>query len=319
MSSKININQFGLVCTVAIFQIFLLCCSEVSTRDNLVERQDKTGHWVAKIVGEIKSPEITESSGLANSPCQPEVLWTHNDSGGGPFIFAVNKKGEHLATLHILNAQNRDWEDLAIREEAPGECYMYIADIGNNQKTNQIFTIYKVKEPKISKPIVTKNKSNISATVAQSIRFKYPYSSKDAEALIVHPQSGDLYVLTKNLAEFSEIYKLRAQDIKKDAVNTLQLIGRIELPSIPGGLITGASVSFDGKKVVMCDYLGIYEIKLPETSDYFDDIWLQKPQSVDSLPRAQGEAVAYSADGNSIFATSEQRNSPLIMITRTEK
>jgi hypothetical protein len=318
MSLKISITQFASVCIV-IFQIFLLGCSEVSTRHDSVERQDKAGNWVAKIVGEIKSPKITESSGLANSPCQPEVLWTHNDSGGGPFIFAINKKGEHLATLHVLKAQNRDWEDLAIREEAPGECYIYVGDIGNNRKTNQIFTIYKIKEPKISEIAVSNNKSNVSATVVQSIRFKYPYSSKDAEALIVHPQSGDLYLLTKNLAEFSEIYKLRAQDIKKDAINTLQLIGRIELPSIPGGLITGASVSLDGRKVVMCDYLGIYEIKLPEASDYFDDIWLQKPQSVDSLPRAQGEAVAYSVDGNSIFATSEQRNSPLIMITRTEK
>jgi hypothetical protein len=318
MSLKINITQFASVCIV-IFQIFLLGCFEVSTRHDSVERQDKAGNWVAKIVGEIKSPKITESSGLANSPCQPEILWTHNDSGGGPFIFAINKKGEHLATLHVLKAQNRDWEDLAIREEAPGECYIYVGDIGNNRKTNQIFTIYKIKEPKISEIAVSNNKSNVSATVVQSIRFKYPYSSKDAEALIVHPQSGDLYLLTKNLAEFSEIYKLRARDIKKDAINTLQLIGRIELPSIPGGLITGASVSLDGRKVVMCDYLGIYEIKLPEASDYFDDIWLQKPQSVDSLPRAQGEAVAYSVDGNSIFATSEQRNSTLIMITRTEK
>ncbi len=318
MSLKINITQFASVCIV-IFQISLLCCSEVSTRHKLVQGQDKTDHWTAKIVGEIKSQEITESSGLANSPCQPEILWTHNDSGGGPFIFAVNKKGEHLATLHVLNAENRDWEDLAIREEAPGECYIYIGDIGNNQKTNQIFTIYKVKEPRVSETIMSKSRRRVSTNAVQSIKFKYPNSSKDAEALVVHPQSGDLYVLTKNLAEFSEIYKLRAQDIKKDAINTLQLIGRIELPSIPGGLITGASVSFDGRKVVMCDYLGIYEIKLPEISDHFDDIWLQKPQNVDSLPRAQGEAVAYSVDGNSIFATSEQKHSPLIMITRTEK
>jgi hypothetical protein len=32
--------------------------------------------------------------------------------------------------------------------------------------------------------------------------------------------------------------------------------------------------------------------------------------------REQGEAVSYSADGNSIFATSEKKNSPIIEVKR---
>src|SRR5688500_10478306 len=48
------------------------------------------------IAGKIESGEITESSGLTASMCQPDVLWTHNDSGGGAFIFAINSKGKRL-------------------------------------------------------------------------------------------------------------------------------------------------------------------------------------------------------------------------------
>src|SRR6476619_5675818 len=51
-----------------------------------------------KTTGRIKSDDIDESSGITASKCQPDVYWTHNDSGSGPFIFAINLAGDNLGT-----------------------------------------------------------------------------------------------------------------------------------------------------------------------------------------------------------------------------
>jgi len=55
---------------------------------------------------------------------------------------------------------------------------------------------------------------------------------------------------------------------------------------------------------------------LPKNAKSFDEIWTEKLLIVELGERNQGEAVAYSADGKSIFATSEKKNSPIIQVKR---
>src|SRR5687767_4675893 len=64
-------------------------------------------------MGRIESGEIKESSGIAASRCQQNVLWTHNDSGDDAFIFAIDQTGKDLGTWKVENAKNLDWEDIA--------------------------------------------------------------------------------------------------------------------------------------------------------------------------------------------------------------
>ena len=56
---------------------------------------------------------LRESSGLAVSRRQPGVLWSHNDSGDGPNLYAIDLSGRLLATIPVANAAARDWEDIA--------------------------------------------------------------------------------------------------------------------------------------------------------------------------------------------------------------
>ena len=58
-------------------------------------------------------PELRESSGLAVSRMQPGVLWSHNDSGDAPTLYAIDVKGHLLATVAVANVVARDWEDIA--------------------------------------------------------------------------------------------------------------------------------------------------------------------------------------------------------------
>ncbi len=269
-----------------------------------------------KIVGKITSDEITESSGIVASGCSENVFWTHNDSGGGTFLFAINGKGEKLGTWKVSGAQNKDWEDIAAFKDKNGECFLYVGDIGNNERRKSEFTIYRLKEPTVSSADKSSSKKNPQTTEAvQAIKFDYPDSAHDAEILLVHPQTGDIYVLSKSLSQSSAVYKLAANyDLKK--TNTLKKITDFSVPAVPDGFLTGGDISSDGKRVIISDYFNGYEIALPTDAKNFDEIWTQKPIVVDLGAREQGEAVCYSADGNSIFATSEKKNSPLIEVER---
>ena len=77
------------------------------------------------------------------------------------------------------------------------------------------------------------------------------------------------------------------------------------MPSIFGGVITGGSVSPDGRRVALCDYFQGYELVLPAASKNFNDIWKQKMTGFDLGKRKQGESIAYRLDGKALLATSE--------------
>lgn len=312
----------SVICFSAICAIFSACLSISSnnskSNDNTAaaNRQQSPDYDNPKVVGTIDSAEISESSGLVNSPCQSQILWTHNDSGDNAFIFALDKTGKKLATFKIEGAKNIDWEDLAIRKEpATGECFLYIGEIGNNARSRSEFTVYKVKEPAVTGATDSSKKNPLSTEAAEAIKFEYPDFRHDAETLLVHPSTGDIYVLSKRMSGASAVYKLKAGfDLSK--TNTLEKITDFTVPAVPNGLLTGGSISPDGKRVVICDYFAAYEIVLPKSAKNFDEIWKQKPQKIELGQREQGEAIAYAADGKAIYATSEERDSPLIEVRR---
>lgn len=317
-----NIHKFfAFVIFSAIFIIFSGCGAVSSNNapsgENVSNEaaQNSADYRAPKIVGTIRSDEIRESSGLVNSPCQPDVLWTHNDSGDKAFLYALDKTGKKLGTFKVADAENKDWEDLAIRRDESGTCFLYIGDIGNNERLKSEFTIYKVKEPEIPGASDSSKKNPLSTARAEAIKFEYPDFRHDAETLLIHPQLGDIYILTKRISGAAGVYKLKAgADINK--INKLEKIADIAVPAIPNGLLTGGAISPDGSRVALCDYFSAYEIVLPKGAKNFDAIWKQKPQKIETGARNQGEAIAYSADGNAIYANSENKNSPLIVIER---
>ena len=81
-------------------------------------------------------------------------------------------------------------------------------------------------------------------------------------------------------------------------------------------MITGGSISPDGRRVALCDYFQGYEIVLPASSKDFNDIWKQKMTGFDLGKRKQGESITYRLDGNALLATSEGKQSPLIQVER---
>lgn len=266
-------------------------------------------------IATLKNPSINESSGLAASRANPGIYWTHNDSGDGPFIYAFDATGESRGVFRVAGAQARDWEDMAIGPGPQrGQSYLYIGDIGNNEESRTELVVYRVAEPTLTAADKTSSKSNPRTTAtAEAIRLRYPDRKSDAETLLVHPTTGNLYVITKVMFKLATVYEAPAP-LVVGKVTTLNRRGEIRVPNVMGGFLTGGSISPDGRRVALCDYSNGYELVLPAASNNFNDIWKQGLTAFSLGRRVQGEAIAYRADGKALLATSEGKKPPLIQV-----
>ncbi|HEY2961863.1 MAG TPA: hypothetical protein VGJ37_05570 [Pyrinomonadaceae bacterium] len=265
-------------------------------------------------VATLTDSSVTESSGLVASRTSPGAYWTHNDSGDGPFIYTFNTR-ESLGTFRVTGANARDWEDIAAGPGPQrGRSYLYIGDIGDNSANRPEITVYRVPEPQITPADKNSTKKRPRLTEpAEAIRLVYPDGPHDAEALMVHPASGNLYIMTKRAFANPAVYEATAP-LNSGRLTTLKRIGEVHVPSIFGGAITGGSISPDGRRVALCDYFQGYEIVLPAASKNFDDIWKEKMTGFDLGKRPQGESITYRLDGNALLATSEGKSPDLIQV-----
>lgn len=305
---------FVFVISVAALSSILTSCSDPAGDDRAFA---KTSDYLPpRIVGRIANHEITESSGIAASKCAPDVFWTHNDSGDDAFVFAIDETGRALGTWKVTGAENLDWEDIAALKDNKGVCYLYVGDIGDNEGQRAEHKIYRFREPTIDPELQPSNRANPHQTEPASvITFVYPDGRHDAETLLVHPMSGDIYVLTKRVNGPAGVYRIRPAG-NVAATITAEKVGDVKVPAVPNGLLTGGDISGDGKRIVLCDYTAAYEFSLPDEAGNFDEIWKQNPSTIDLGKRKVGEAVCYSADGLSVFATSERKDSPFIRAMR---
>jgi hypothetical protein len=247
----------------------------------------------------IKIPGLDESSGLVASQSYPGIFWTMND-GSGPYLYAFDRSGKKRARVRVRNATAYDWEDLALARGSDGRWSIYIGDIGDNGRKRKSLVVYRIEEPTLGAT---------SSGPADVFRFRYPDGPHDAEALLVHPRSGDLYIVTKakGLDPQTRVYKA-ASPLSTSRTTVLSHVADIPLPSgsilsMLAGRVTGGSISPDGKRVIICDYERGWEAIVPGTK--FDAVWTSEWIPLDLGSRSQGEAVAYRHDGKAVLATSE--------------
>src|SRR6267378_6624155 len=100
----------------------------------------------------FQSPRVVESSGVAVSRTYPDVLWTHNDSGDGPYLYATDLRGTDRGALLVPGADAIDWEDIALGPcpvafQLRAPACVYLADSGDNMELRPFVTIYAVTAP----------------------------------------------------------------------------------------------------------------------------------------------------------------------------
>jgi len=151
------------------------------------------------VAGRLENPKIVEASGLAPSRRTDGILWTHNDSGHDPAIYAISTEGKHLGTVWPAGADNVDWEDIA-SFELGGRAYILIADLGDNRARRGNYSFYVIEEPD---PAQLSPQKELIVPVAWQVPVAYPDGSHDCEAVAVDPgaapdgSEGRVYILLK--------------------------------------------------------------------------------------------------------------------------
>lgn len=275
------------------------------------------GYGPPSKLGTLAAKEISESSGIVSSRTTPGRYWTHNDSGDGPFLYAFDDHGAPRGVWRVTGAAARDWEDIAAGPgSSRGTNYLYLGDIGDNRGAREEIKVYRVAEPLITPADASSSKAApVASKDAEVIRLRYPDGAHDAEALLVHPQTGNIYIVTKVPLGNPQVFEAQAP-LNTTATTTLKRVGEINLPGFFGGLITGGDISPDGLRVALCDYDQGYELVLPDANTPFSQIWTQTLNAIDLGERKQGEAIGYRLDGRALLATSEGKRAPLIQVLR---
>ena len=91
--------------------------------------------------GYLQNPDIREASGLARSHRDSNLLWTMNDGGSPPVLYAIGTDGSDRGSVHLKNATNVDWEDIA-SYEIDGKSWLIVADIGDNESIRKNAAFY---------------------------------------------------------------------------------------------------------------------------------------------------------------------------------
>ncbi|MCX4970134.1 esterase-like activity of phytase family protein [Streptomyces sp. NBC_00654] len=231
----------------------------------------------------IEDPRITESSGLAASPTHPGIYWTHNDSDDGPYIYAVDSRtGKTVATITMRGVgEPRDVEAISIGPDGN----VYVGDIGDNLNgTWDHVWIYRFPEPKQLR----------DATVtATQFDVTYADGARNAEAMMVHPKTGRVYIASKN-EDGGGLYEGPAK-LSTGGTNVFRRVGEVPW-------VTDGAFSPDGTELVLRSYFSARAYA-------FEGGRLGDDRAVSAPFQGQAESVTYTADGSALMFGSEGRRS----------
>ena len=274
-------------------------------------------------IGILKDKDITESSGLAASALVRDSYWTMNDSGNSNTLFLFGPKGQTLARCEMKHAQNRDWEALASILLDDRACIL-VADTGDNLRKRTTSRLYCDWEPKCK---IQFGKICEKSMRPVEIEFEFDGGTVNCEAIGYDAQSTSVFLVEKQFAETQKhgpprIYQLKlpVEELQKTLDKKLsgkekkkarkfgETLSAIVVAELPVHGVTGMSFSPDGNRAVIRTYLDFH---LYDKSAAVDKTWAEffKSQKPIALPlplQAQGEAICFSTDSNSVVVTSEK-------------
>uniref|UniRef100_A0AAU3GVJ5 WD40 repeat domain-containing protein n=1 Tax=Streptomyces sp. NBC_01401 TaxID=2903854 RepID=A0AAU3GVJ5_9ACTN len=236
----------------------------------------------------IEDPRITESSGLAASRIHPGTYWTHNDSDDGPYVYAVDSRtGKTVATITMKGVgEPRDVEAISLGPDGN----LYVGDIGDNlDGTWDHVWIYRFPEPK-----------KLADATVHATQFDVTYAdgARNAEALMVHPKTGRVYIASKREGG-GGLYE-GPEKLTTGGNNVFRRVGEVPW-------VTDGAFSPDGKELVLRSYFSA-------RAYVFAKGRLGADHAVSAPLQGQSESVTYTADGSAMMFGSEGKNSEVARV-----
>ena len=182
---------------------------------------------------------MIEISGIAASRQNPGLAWIHND-GPQTQLYLVSTNGLTYGLFEFAQATS-DFEDIAIGPgPVPGVDYVYGGDIGDNISTRTEIRIFRFVEPRVTEP-----SGDVTPVNETAITMIYPDGPHNAEALMVDPITGDLFVASKETTRF-RLYKATQGQLNSGQTVQLALVQSGDFAPVSGG-----DISPDGTQIVL--------------------------------------------------------------------
>jgi hypothetical protein len=227
-------------------------------------------------------PEIVESSGLVVLPGgrgrDGDLVVTTNDSGDSGRVFTVDPATGDTVGVTSWADDPEDVEALA----PAGSGHVWVADIGDNRHARDSVEVLRVP--------VGRGDRKVTPEVRQLV---YPDGARDAEALLRHPVTGRLHVITKGV--FGGTVYAAPERLRADRPNRLTAVG--DAP----GMVTDATFLPGGGGVVMRTYSAAHLVAFPS--------W-QAVESWELPDQDQGEGVALA--GSELLVSTEGARSEVL-------
>ena len=258
----------------------VLCTCQSDHKENGFDKV-RSQYKITKIG---KLPAVAnESSGLAYAK-RPDSFWTHNDSGGKPELYEINKKGNLLSVRPVTNASNVDWEDLA--EDNEGN--VFIGDFGNNGNARKNLTIYKLPKNQDTAEKITFQYANQTEFPPAPERLHY-----DSEAFF--HRNNQLYLFSKNRSTKDHLvylYKLSDQPGNFSLSPTDSINIKTQ--------VTSADISPDGKTFALLTYGKVLLFSADN-----GEVNFKRPLGCFKMVRKQAEALLF-LNNTDMLITNEQ-------------
>ena len=264
----------------------------------------------------VTDSRLQEISGLVVSRRHADVIWVHNDGGNNPELYALDARGQVLATLKV-ETENQDWEDLALVEQGE-HSLLLIADTGDNGGLRQDLRIIAVEEPSTlhdgsSKPVWIQE-------------FRWPDGPRDCEAMAVDNQRKEILLISKKRVP-PELFRLPLPSGPSKEVVTARRLGLLNGIGQPDAedlrrnpvfgryraQVSGADVSSDGLTLAVLNYRQVLVF-----NRLGNESWkkaLRRPARAFAYPwLPQAEAIGFLPDGHSLLIGSEKVPTPILRL-----
>ena len=270
--------------------------------------------------------DLVENSAAAQSFEQHGVIFTVNDSGNDPLLFALDTTGADRGAWRVHGATNVDWEATSVGPCAgsraivpgvamPNEC-VYIGDTGDNKEARMSRVIYRVPEPPAQQAGFTGD------VTAEALHFRYPDGPHDVEAMYV-PPNGFIYLITKRPRRDAArrlrpalVFELPADSWSKPSPVVAQLVDSLAVfpGSAPLRVITDAALSPDASVLAVRTYAQVYTFATDPATGRVIGAIPPAVCNVVALDVWPGEGVTWLGPSGKLLLTSEGRDAPMQVV-----
>ncbi|MGH8825841.1 MAG: hypothetical protein ACRDVN_15400 [Jiangellaceae bacterium] len=255
--------------------------------------------------GRLSRDVVVGVSGMAASLRTPGVYYVVSDNAGTSEVIAVRDDGTLVARIGVDGMSAENAEALAVGTCGPsgsGPC-VFVGDIGDHVGRPDV-VVYRFPEPDLAAPPG-------NPVAADSLRYTYPDTPTDAEALIVDDVGRPLIVTKAVFDEASATTGPTRLFRGEPQGGVLEPLGEIDLPEperpvfavVVGNVVTDASSAHG--RVLLRTYDEVLEFAVPEPGSDLAEFPGWPLRRVPTPNQIQSEAAAYRADACGYLTISE--------------